>query len=255
MTNARSNILQLEEPGVLSEAVAQPTVMDSPCRACPVRHLSICAALSANELKDLESIMSTAEVPSKASLFHEGDPAEYAYSVTTGVVKLYTLLPDGRCQILGFLFPGDFVGLSARSTYGFTAEAVSGATLCRFQRSKFSALLHRYPHLEDRLLARAGDELDAAREQMLMLGRKTAKERLASFLLLVSEKGERSGQSPQRVRLLMSRSDIADFLGLTTETVSRSFTQLRKSGHIAKQESERLDLLDLPGLRAIAQGF
>ena len=255
MTNARSNILKMSEPGILSEAVAQPHVIGSPCRACPVRHLSICAALSANELKDLESIMGTTELAAKMSLFHEGDPAEFAYSVTTGVLKLYTLLPDGRCQILGFLFPGDFLGLSTRSTYGFTAEAVSSATLCRFTKSKFSALMNRYPHLEDRLLARAGDELDAAREQMLMLGRKTAKERLASFLLMVSEKAERSGQSPLRVRLLMSRSDIADFLGLTTETVSRSFTQLRKSGHIAKQEGERLDLVDLPGLRAIAQGF
>ncbi len=227
----------------------------SPCGACTVRHLSVCSALSAEELVQLSDFTTHVELQPGQPLFGEAEPANHVFNVTAGTLKVYKLLPDGRCQVMGFLFPGDFLGLANSATYAFSADAVNTATLCRFPRKKFAEFLLKFPQMEKKLLSVASHELSVAQEQMLLLGRKTAKERLASFLLTLSRHAERRGAQGNPISVPMSRADIADYLGLTTETVSRAITLLKKAGLIGLEKSGSIALLDSAALREIAEGF
>ena len=255
MTNARLSPLD-GHSGRLSDAVSRPgpARAPTPCQACSIRHLTVCAALADDELRHLSDIVAHIELGPGQSLFQESDEARSVYSVTAGTIKVYKLLPDGRCQVTGFLFPGDFLGLAHDETYAYSAEAVTHSALCSYPRSKLESLLKRFPQMEQRLLGMATHELVVAQEQMLLLGRKTAKERLASFLLMLSRAAARRGQSGNPVLVPMSRSDIGDYLGLTTETVSRSFTQLKRDRVIAAESGNRIRLLDDETLHDLAEG-
>ncbi len=156
----------------------------------------------------------------------EGEPASAFFNISSGTVRLYKLMPDGRRQITGFVGIGHFLGLAVSDTYAFSAEAIEPVRYCRFSRTKLRALLDDFPALEKRLLQVASDELVAAQEQMLLLGRKTARERLASFLLAQSRLGVACQTPRVQFALPMTRGDIADYLGLTIETVSRTLTRL-----------------------------
>ena len=183
----------------------------------------------------------------------EGDNANHFFTITAGSVKVYKLLPDGRRQVTGFLFQGDFLGLAFNDTYTYSAEALTDATVCRFPRRQFEGFIEANPKMERRLLAMASNELAAAQEQMILLGRKTAQERLASFLLSLVQRQERLGHDGKAIRLTMTRTDIADFLGLTTETVSRTFTAFRAAGLIELDGTTLVRVLDRAGLTAIAE--
>ena len=166
----------------------------------------------------------------------EGEAAEHFFNVTAGTAKLFKLLPDGRRQITGFAGTGHFLGLAVSATYSFSAEALEPMRVCRFSRSKLKALLDDFPAMEKRLLEVASNELVAAQEQMLLLGRKTARERLATFLIGRAAVpshciGQPSGLA-ETVYLPMTRNDIADYIGLTIETVSRTLTKLKSDGLI-----------------------
>jgi CRP/FNR family transcriptional regulator len=226
----------------------------NPCSACPVRSLSVCSALEQEELRRLAEILTNMKVEPGHTMFSEGDKADMLFNVTSGTMKLYKLLPDGRRQITGFLLAGDFMGLSVNDTYAYSAESVTQATLCRFPRRRLEALLEDYPKMQRRLFAMASNELAAAQDQMLLLGRKNAKERIASFLLLLSQRAVRRGFKDNPVHVPMSRSDIADYLGLTTETVSRTFTQLKTSNVIALMEGGKVRINDRDALQDLADG-
>jgi CRP/FNR family transcriptional regulator len=226
----------------------------SPCSACSVRHLTLCGALDDREVADMAAIVSTLELGPGEPLFDEGEPAKHVFNVTAGAIKVYKLLPDGRRQMTGFLFPGDFLGLANDQNYAYSAEAVTFSTLCRFPRTKLEPLLERYPHMERRLLSMASHELAVAQEQMLLLGRKTAREKVASFLLMLSRRSEQRGQPGNPVSVPMSRNDIGDFLGLTTETVSRTFTQLKSNGTITLLANGKVELANRRSLQDISEG-
>jgi len=227
----------------------------SPCDTCQAREFSACAPLTAEEQKRLAAITRTINIAPHHSIFDETDPAEYVYTITAGTVKVYKLLGDGRRQITGFLFAGDFLGLIHNETYAYSAEAVVPTKLCRFPRRRLEALLVEIPHLEQRLLAMASHELAAAQDQMVLLGRKSARERVVSFILMLSNSATRHGRSGDPVFLAMSRSDIADYLGLTTETVSRTITSLKKQGLIELLDEKQIRLSKMSVLREIAEGF
>jgi CRP/FNR family transcriptional regulator len=169
-------------------------------------------------------------------------------------VKLYKLLPDGRRQITGFLITGDFLGLALNDSYAYSAETVTLTSLCRFPRRKMEALLDEFPKMQRRLFSMASNELAAAQDQMLLLGRKTAREKICSFLLMLSQRASRRGHKENPVLVPMSRADIADYLGLTTETVSRTFTQLKTSGTICLQEGNRIHIADMDAINDMAEG-
>ncbi|HWT97483.1 MAG TPA: cyclic nucleotide-binding domain-containing protein [Terriglobales bacterium] len=199
-----------------------------PCGTCEIRSFSVCSCLSPTELEKLRTALTTSHFAAGESLIHEGEPAAALFNIVKGTVKLYKLLSDGRRQITGFLVPGDFLGIALNKTYAYSAEAIEDVQVCRFDRARFSALLGDLPKLEHRLLEAACTELAAAQDQMLLLGRRTALERVASFLLQWHQRFAAHGKG-EKIVLPMSRSDIADYLGLTIETVSRSLTALRRS--------------------------
>ncbi len=227
----------------------------SPCNTCEVRDFAACAPLNPDEQRRLASIMTSVEIAPHQPIFDEADPAEHVYNVTGGAVKIYKLLPDGRRQITGFLLPGDFLGLTHKEAYAYSAEALGPTRLCRFPRRKLENLLDEIPKLEQRLLGMASHELAAAQDQMMLLGRKSAKERVVSFLLMMSNGAVRRGKPADPVTLPMNRSDIADYLGLTIETVSRTFTQLRTQKLIELLDEKQVRLLKPEALREIATGF
>lgn len=202
----------------------------------------------------MNSIAQTIEVETRRTIFDEAEPANYVFNVTSGTVKIYKLLPDGRRQITGFLFPGDFLGLTHNEAYAYSAEALTHTRLCRFPRRKLEVLLDEVPRLEQRLLNMASHELAAAQDQMMLLGRKSARERVVSFLLMLSDAAARHGQPSNPVPLPMSRTDIADYLGLTIETVSRTLSQLKKQELVELLNENQVQLAKPESLRQIATG-
>ncbi len=226
----------------------------SPCAACAVRDMAFCGVLNEEEMPRLLSILQTSNIDPHGPIIDEGEPADYLFNLTQGAVKLYKLLPDGRRQITGFLFEGDFLGIAMNEKYAYSAEAVGQVSLCRFSRRKLEALLDEFPKLEKRLLGMASNELVQAQDQILLLGRKTAREKLVSFLLNLSARGVKRGAAPSPILLPMGRADIADYLGLTTETVSRTITNLKRDGHIRLLQGGMVELPDLEALQELAEG-
>lgn len=220
----------------------------SPCSACGIRHLSICGELTADQLCHLTTILSDITVAPGQTLFYESDPADHLYIIRKGCARVYKLLSDGRRMITGFLFDSDFIGLASNYRYAYTAEAVTELTMCRYPRSRLEDFFEMYPTIETRMLRVATNELAAAQDQMVLLGRKTAQEKVASFLYLLSERATRRGDSGSLLALPMNRTDIGDYLGLTIESVSRCFTQIRKTGAIEMVTAHSVRIRDMERL-------
>lgn len=235
------------------DAIAPASVGGKSCVDCLVQHLAVCSVLDHGELNRLNALLTPIELARGEPLFHEGEPADHVFNVTAGTLKLFRLLPDGRRQITGFLFPGDFLGLADKADYICSAEAVTEVSLCRFQRQKLDDFFKEAPQLEGRLLDMARSELAAFQDHMLLLGRKSAKERIASFIMMLSEGAVRRGLGANPVTIPMSRGDIGDFLGLTTETVSRAITNLKRSGVITAGRDRKISIADMAALAALAE--
>ena len=196
----------------------------------------------------------TTTVQPKQMVFYEGDPAEYVYEVMSGTVKLYKLLSDGRRQITGFFFPGDLIGVGLYDNHSHSAEAITEVTLRKISRTRLHEAISKNPVIGRHLFGLAADELASAQEQLLLLGRKSPVEKVATFLLKLSERNGERGEAATPIYLPMARSDIADYLGLTTETVSRTFSRLRRERAIRLLENHLVDLLDLDRLESYADG-
>jgi len=190
-------------------------------------------------------------VNARETLFYEGDPAEHVYEVEQGTITLYKLLPDGRRQVTGFLSAGHLLGLAHGGRYIYTAEAVTDVALARYPRAQFERLVREVPGFARRVFAATSDELRAAQDQMLLLGRKSADERVASFVLMMADRQE---DAQGAVHIPMGRGDIADYLGLTTETVSRTLSKFKRDGLIGLSHPSRVELFDRDRLEGIASG-
>lgn len=166
----------------------------------------------------------------------EEDPAEYIYQVVEGTVRSCKLLSDGRRQIGAFAMAGDYFGLEARATHGYAAEAITDVTLRLINRNAAFTAAGQDPAIARTLWEVTAKGLDASQRHALLLGRKTALEKIGSFL---QEMAERQGCDAE-VELPMSRQDIADYLGLTIETVSRTMTQLESAGTICLETSRHV---------------
>lgn len=227
---------------------------DNACDRCGARAFSVCGSLDDAELGRLDALAEHIVLAPGQALIREGDPADTVFNITSGSVRVYKLLADGRRQITGFLFAGDFLGLATGDTFVFSAEAIEPATACRFRKSEYRALIRETPSLEAALLERANHELAAAQNQMLLLGRKTALERIATFLLeLPSHDPVRAAPAGQ-VHLPMTRSEIADYLGLTIETVSRVLTRLKTRGVVRLTSMTSLVVEQPEVLKALSEG-
>jgi CRP/FNR family transcriptional regulator len=217
--------------------------------------VSVCSALEERDLHRLAVLAEVMTVAPGETFIAEGERAEHFFNITGGTARLYKLLPDGRRQITGFARPGHFLGLAVSEANAFSAEALEPVLLCRFSRTRLRQVLEDFPAFERRLLRTAANELVAAQEQMLLLGRKTARERVASFLLAQLAASRPCGASANGFRLPMTRTDIADYLGLTIETVSRTMTRLKAEKLIALPTPAEVVVLDRERLEALAGGY
>lgn len=224
------------------------------CAQCGARELSVCNSLSGSDLQRLEALAEHTTFAAGEALIREADEARNVFNITSGSVRVFKLLADGRRQITGFLFAGDFIGLATGDTYVFSAEAIEPVTACRFRKSEYRQLIRDCPSLETVLLERATHELAAAQNQMLLLGRKTAIERIASFLLDLPSHDLARPMPAGHVRLPMSRSEIADYLGLTIETVSRVLSRLKTQGLLKLASLNEIVVMQPRKLRALAEG-
>jgi len=231
--------------------VRRTAVDGNPCAACTVRDLSICGAIEPDQLQRLNAIVVHKRHLPGDTVFFEGDRSDSLYIVTEGCVRLHKTLADGRRQITGFLFASDFLGLALRERYAYSAEAVTDVQVCRYPKAKLESLLDEFPAMERRLLSVASNELAAAQDQMLMLGRKTALERVASFLFLLLRRTQLKGGA-QQVHLPITRTDIGDYLGLTIETVSRSLSKLKRDRVIRFGTPHDIEIADLARLAEAA---
>lgn len=235
--------------------ISNNCLANSACEICTSRHLSLCSVLNRSELDALSLISSDYQKKAKQTICSEEDNADYLFNIRSGAVRISKMLSDGRRQITGFLFAGDFFGLSCDKKYSYTAEAITDVEICRFPRQKMIETFREIPKLNERVFEMTRTELQSSHEQMLLLGRKTAKEKLCSFLLNMAKKSRVLGQLQENeIDLPMSRSDIADYLGLTVETVSRQFTNLNKLGLIELDGAHKVFLNEADTLAALAVG-
>ena len=202
------------------------------CSACAVRAFSVCASLDKTELDEFEHISRHVHFAACETVFAQEDVATSFYNLLDGVLRLYKLLPDGRRQIVGFALPGDFLGLATAGRHGFSADAVGPVAVCQFAKAAFARFAEHRPNLLRRINELTVRELDQARDHMVLLGRRSAEEKVATFLVGWRDRLEQLRGSSRVVPLPMSRQDIADYLGLTIETVSRTFTKLEREGVI-----------------------
>jgi CRP/FNR family transcriptional regulator len=221
-----------------------------------VRHKAICAVLSEAELRDFNRIARQRLIPAGQVIAAENDII-FA-NIMEGVIKLTKTLADGRQQIVGLQFPPDFLGRIYAEKTPYFAEAATNVELCAFPRDGFETMLKRYPGLERRLFENTLNELDSAREWMLLLGRKTAQEKVASLLLMIAKRAPDVGchHMPDinfaRFSLTLTRADLGDFLGLTLETVSRQITKLKTSGVIELIDNREIVVPNIEALEDIA---
>ena len=187
------------------------------------------------------------------ALFFEGDEADYIYEVMEGVVRSSKVLIDGRRQVLNFCYPGDMIGYSHDSRYHCDCDAVSKVRVRIFRKNAFMHDLVNDPDFCARLLKNAAAEVNNMQEHFLMLGRKTAMEKLASFLVAVMDRSATVHRDALEFDLPMKRSDIADFLGVTIETVSRNLTKLRRMGVIDLPKTQLVRVSSSERLRALAE--
>lgn len=203
------------------------------CDLCQVRETSICAELGPRELARIEKTMARRSVPKGRALMEEGGPNDSLYIVVQGSFRLSKHLEDGRRQITGFLFPGDFMGVRTTAASAYTAEALEDSRVCYFPHAFLDAVSVEHPGVKDRLIARGQTEYHKAQDHIVLLGKKSAEERVESFLRMVASAIGRDGDGDvMETPLPMPRQDIADYLGLRLETLSRTLAVLKKKGAI-----------------------
>lgn len=228
--------------------VRTPANRDRPDYLRPVP-TSDAAAVAA----ELDSIGSIVTYPRDKAVVREGDRTDYVFKVVDGALRSVRLLADGRRCVTNFLLPGDFFGFSHDGHAAHTIETLGDVRLVRYSRAAFEALLDRNPRAVRQFLDMMCGELSAAQDRLVLLGRKSALERLSTFLLAMAEHKSAAVSSEQALDLPMNRSDIADYLGLTVETVSRFLTQLRSRGIIDVRSANQIVLLDRARLRDISE--
>jgi CRP/FNR family transcriptional regulator len=185
-------------------------------------------------------IARTVSLPAGSTIIFEGDFAKEIFALSAGIARVLRLLADGRRQITGFLYAGDFLGVNSSETYAFGAEAATEVTLLAFRRRDVERLTEEMPEIGRMFLLDAFSELAAAQDRMLLLGRKSGTERIASFLLMLSLRQPAETSEPVReIEIPVSLIDVADYLGLRPETISRYLSWLRREGIIRTGRSWR----------------
>ena len=228
------------------------------CEHCAVRHQSVCGAMDEVQIKKLARISHRKMVSAGQTIISDEEPVDFFANIVSGAVKLTKTLPDGRQQIVGLLFAPDFLGRAYSKNNPYSAEAATDSEICTFPNAAFERLVGEYPGLQQRLFQHTLDELDAARDWMLLLGRKTAEEKVASFLLMLAKRSMKTGCEFKNTaemagfELPLTRAGMADYLGLTIETVSRQLTRLKTSNVIRLSTNRQIMVPDINRLAQAA---
>lgn len=219
------------------------------CQSCESRHQGICGALTPEQLLALSRHTRRVHHQAGDELLADAMPITSYGNVLRGVIKLSKVLEDGRQQVVGLQFAPDLLGRLFAKESRVTAEAASDVDLCMVPKAALEALVRESPQLEHRVMLQALRELDEAREWMVTLGRKTAAEKVASFLYLIATHIDPAQGEVTSFELPLSRADIGDFLGLTIETVSRQISKLKADGVIEIEGYRLVSVPDLARLR------
>jgi len=219
------------------------------CGDCPIRHRAVCARCEPDELVELDKIKYYRSFEAGQTIIWCGDRMEFVGSVVSGIAALTQTMEDGRTQMLGLLLPSDFVGRPGRDSAVYDVVAITDLVMCCFRKKPFEKMMDETPHLAQRLLQMTLDELDAAREWMLVLGRKTAREKISSLLSIIARRDAsltpKGPIGPVVFDLPLTREAMADYLGLTLETVSRQISALKRDGVIELQGKRRVTVPDM----------
>ena len=222
------------------------------CQSCEARHRGICGALEPSQLTELAKHTRQVQQDGGSELVADSEEVTSFANVMSGVVKLTKMLADGRQQVIGLQFAPDFLGRPFAKESKLSAEAASDVKLCKIPKKALEKMMKESPELEHRLLMQTLNELDEARDWMVTLGRKTAAEKVASFLYLIATHIDPTVDidelTSSKFELPLTRVDIADFLGLTVETVSRQLTKLRKDGVIQIEHNRTFIVPDMERL-------
>jgi len=243
--------------GAFPQSDGEDANVPANCRSCGARRFGICRALKTSELLRLSASTRRRRIEHGETIsFEEDEVVDYA-NIVEGAVKLTKILKDGRQQIVGLQFAPEFIGKPFSEMTTVSVEAATDVEICVFPKAEFERMLQQEPDFEHRLLEQTLTQLDDARSWMVTLGRKTAQEKVASFLVLLANNlGRMNAGSGNMIAftLPLKRADIADFLGLTIETVSRQMTRLRKDKLIDIQRNLDVTVLDMPRLKDLADG-
>lgn len=243
MTQINEAPLMLNEKGL---SVSQD------CGDCPIRHRAVCARCETDELQRLEDIKYYRKFEQGTHVIWSGDRMDFVGSVVSGIATLTQTMEDGRTQMVGLLLPSDFVGRPGRDSAAYDVVATTDLVMCCFRKAPFETMLVQTPHIAQRLLEMTLDELDAAREWMLVLGRKTAREKIASLLSIIARRDAtlnmRGHEGALVFDLPLTREAMADYLGLTLETVSRQISALKKDGVIQLEGKRHVTIPDMARL-------
>jgi CRP/FNR family transcriptional regulator len=222
------------------------------CDTCPIRHRAVCAHCESDELALLDRIKTYRTYAPGETIAWTGEAMTVVGSVVEGVAMLSSTMTDGRRQMVGLLLPSDFLGRPGRARNPYDVVAATETTFCMFQKPEFERIVANTPRIERRLLEMTLDELDSAREWMLLLGRKTAREKIASLFVIMARRDAALNRTlPQdglRFPLYITREAMADYLGLTIETVSRQISGLRKDGLVVLGENRMVHVPDFARL-------
>ncbi len=227
------------------------------CEMCVARYRALCSTLSGEQLDRLANMGRRRTVPANQYIFRDGDEALYFASILSGVVKLIKTTADGEQHIIGLMYAQDFLGHTFGKSHRFSAAAATEVELCTFPRAPFVRLLDDYPPMERWLFEFTVRELDHCRDWTLTLGRKSSYERVASLLLIIARRARYTGNGPlprnyAQFELPLTRSELADYLGLTLETVSRMVGKLKRKGLIELRSTREVIVPDIGLLAAVA---
>ena len=226
----------------------------SPCSSCGVRSKAVCAGLNDEEMEGFSRNIHTRLVKAGKSVYRESEKANYLYTVVSGEVRLANLLGDGRRQLTAFKSAGDLLGEHRKGSYQSDAEAVCDTVVCQIPVNIMEKYSDDVPAMYASIATKTQEELRELRHHAVLLGRKTPMEKIASFLVGRMDKLERCAEKQVLIKLTMGRSDIADFLGLTIETVSRTITKLKNKGLLFVPNSHCIVIRDPAHLRRISEG-
>lgn len=226
------------------------------CKTCSLSPLCLPVSLSFSDMDRLDGIIERGRpIPKGQYLFRQGDPMHSVFAVRTGTLKSFALTRAGEEQITGFHLPSEILGLSSFGIqhHQVSARALETTNVCEIPLDQLDRLSNQLPELRRQMMRIMSREIRDDQQMMLLLSKKTAEERLASFLLSLAQRFKRRGFSEHSFRLTMARADIANFLGLAVETVSRVFTRLQKNGIIENTGSAReISILDQRALCEMA---